>query len=180
MREHRHHPHPGRHLVNRRESTHERAGTRHVGASSKASRHRPSFLATQAAHLAYPLGRKSEVDPPSFNRIYYDRGAGGNPDHLVSHPPCSTACYARGVAREITQRELRNNSGDIMRQLDVGESFTVTRNGVPVGELTPLRRHRFVTAETAVAAFRMAPHIDYERFRDDLDSVAAQDSTPRG
>lgn len=83
------------------------------------------------------------------------------------------------MAREITQRELRNNSGEIMRQLDHGESFIVTRNGVPVGELTPLRRHRFVGAETAVAAFRMAPRVEYERFRADLDAVADQDPAPR-
>jgi len=48
------------------------------------------------------------------------------------------------VTEEITQRELRNDSGEIMRRLDAGETFIVTRNGVPVGELTPLRRHRFV------------------------------------
>ncbi len=29
-----------------------------------------------------------------------------------------------------------------MRALDRGESFVVTRNGVPVGELTPIRRGR--------------------------------------
>ena len=59
---------------------------------------------------------------------------------------CSTPCYTRGVAEEITQRELRNDSGEIMRRLDAGVTFIVTRNGVPVGELTPLRRHRFVAA----------------------------------
>ena len=86
----------------------------------------------------------------------------------------------RGMARELTQRELRNESGDIMRQLDQGESFVVTRNGVPVGELTPLRRHRFVAAEAAVAMFRAAPSVDYDRFRADLDQVASQDPEPRG
>ena len=44
---------------------------------------------------------------------------------------------------------------------------TSQRNGVPVGELAPLRRHRFVSAETAVAMFRNAPRIDAARFRDD-------------
>jgi prevent-host-death family protein len=83
------------------------------------------------------------------------------------------------MAREITQRELRNDSGEIMRQLDEGETFIVTRNGVPVGELTPLRRHRFVAAEAAVALFRTAPGVDYERFRADLDAAAGQDPTPR-
>jgi len=84
------------------------------------------------------------------------------------------------MARELTQRELRNESGAIMRQLDEGESFVVTRSGVPVAELTPLRRHRFVSAEAAVAMFRGAPNVDYDRFRADLDQIASQDSEPRG
>ncbi|MEX1006333.1 MAG: type II toxin-antitoxin system prevent-host-death family antitoxin [Acidimicrobiia bacterium] len=84
------------------------------------------------------------------------------------------------MSREITQRELRNDSGKIMRELDDGETFIVTRNGVPVGELTPLRRHRFVAAETAIALFRTAPAVDYRRFRADLDAAAGQDPTPRG
>jgi antitoxin (DNA-binding transcriptional repressor) of toxin-antitoxin stability system len=83
------------------------------------------------------------------------------------------------VSREISQREFRNQSGEIMRELDNGKTFVVTRNGVPVGELTPLRRHRFVAAETAVAMFRSAPSVDYKRLREDLDAAADQDPTPR-
>lgn len=83
------------------------------------------------------------------------------------------------MSREITQRELRNDSGEIMRKLDEGETFIVTRNGVPVGELTPLRRHRFVAAEAAVALFRTAPAVDGRRFRSDLDQVVSQDTSPR-
>lgn len=83
------------------------------------------------------------------------------------------------MSREITQRELRNNSGEIMRKLDEGETFIVTRNGVPVGELTPLRRHRFVAAEAAVALFRTAPAVDAQRFRSDLDQAVSQDASPR-
>lgn len=83
------------------------------------------------------------------------------------------------MSREISQRELRNDSGEIMRKLDEGDSFIVTRNGVPVGELTPLRRHRFVAAEAAVALFRTAPDIDATRLRADLDQVASQELTPR-
>jgi antitoxin (DNA-binding transcriptional repressor) of toxin-antitoxin stability system len=74
---------------------------------------------------------------------------------------------------------LRNDSGEIMRKLDEGETFIVTRNGVPVGELTPLRRHRFVAAEAAVALFRTAPTVDSKRFRADLDQVVSQDTSPR-
>lgn len=83
------------------------------------------------------------------------------------------------MAREITQRELRNQSGEVMRALDRGESFVVTRNGVPVGELMPLRHQRFVSAETVVAIFASAPGIDSGRFVNDLDAVADQDPAPR-
>jgi len=84
------------------------------------------------------------------------------------------------VAREITQRELRNESGDIMRALDRGESFVVTRNGVPVGELTPLRQRRFVGADAVVALYASAPTIDADRFRADIDAVLDQRPRPRG
>lgn len=96
------------------------------------------------------------------------------------HRPCSTRATLSGVTREITQRELRNNSGEIMRQLDQGESFVVTRNGVPVGELSPLRRHRFVRAEAALTAFRGAPRVEFDRLRADLDRAASQEIAPRG
>jgi antitoxin (DNA-binding transcriptional repressor) of toxin-antitoxin stability system len=66
-----------------------------------------------------------------------------------------------------------------MRALDRGESFVVTRNGVPVGELTPFRRRRSVAAEDAIRIFVGVPPLDYERFRADLDAVLDQDPTPR-
>ena len=84
------------------------------------------------------------------------------------------------MTRKITQRELRNHSREIMRKLDQGESFIVARNGIPVGELSPLRRYRFVSAGAAVAALRGAPRVEFDRFRADLDRVASQETTPRG
>jgi prevent-host-death family protein len=84
------------------------------------------------------------------------------------------------MAREITQRELRNESGEIMRALDRGETFVVTRNGVPVGELTPLRQRQFVAAEAAVMLFAHAPAIEFGRFRADVDAVLDQQPHPRG
>jgi antitoxin (DNA-binding transcriptional repressor) of toxin-antitoxin stability system len=84
------------------------------------------------------------------------------------------------MARDLTQRELRNDSGEIMRALDAGETFRVTRNGVPVGELTPVRRRRYVARETALAAFATAAAIDADRFRADVDGHLDQDPTPRG
>jgi antitoxin (DNA-binding transcriptional repressor) of toxin-antitoxin stability system len=84
------------------------------------------------------------------------------------------------MPREITQRELRNASGEVMRALDAGESFIVTRNGVRVGELTPLRRRRFVDRAAVAQAFAGAPVIDAKRFRSDVDRLVSQDATPRG
>jgi prevent-host-death family protein len=81
------------------------------------------------------------------------------------------------MTRTISQRELRNDSGEIMRALDRGEEFIITRNGVPVGELRPARR-RFVTRELLLEAFRTAPPVDAERLRRDLDAVAPQDIEP--
>lgn len=67
-----------------------------------------------------------------------------------------------------------------MRALDRGEEFVVTRNGVAVGELRPLRRRQFVRKEALLALLGGAPKIDYERFRSDVDAVLDQDPTPRG
>jgi prevent-host-death family protein len=83
------------------------------------------------------------------------------------------------VTRRITQRQLRNESGEVMRAVDAGESFVVTRNGVPVGALTPLERRRFVNRDAALAAFAEAAPIDPERFRADVDRLADQDPAPR-
>ncbi len=82
------------------------------------------------------------------------------------------------MTRTISQRELRNDSGAIMRALDRGEVFLVTRNGVPVGELRPARR-RFVTRDLLSEAFAGAPRIDDQRFRDELDAVVDQTVEPQ-
>jgi antitoxin (DNA-binding transcriptional repressor) of toxin-antitoxin stability system len=83
------------------------------------------------------------------------------------------------MTEQISQRELRNDSGRVMRALDQGESFVITRNGTPVGELRPLRRHRFVSASTAVAMFKSAPRVDAAALRRDLDEVSDQDLPDR-
>ncbi len=110
----------------------------------------------------------------------------------VTHPPrplelapelarelLSHECYIDHMKRELTQRELRNSSGDVMRALDRGEQFTITRNGVPVGELTPLGRRRVVSAEALLDALAKTAPVDGARLRSDLDAVADQDPTPR-
>lgn len=40
--------------------------------------------------------------------------------------------------RRITQRELRNDNAQIIREVEQGESFVVTKHGVPVAHVSPL------------------------------------------
>jgi len=83
------------------------------------------------------------------------------------------------MARVISQRDLRNDNAAIMRQLEDGNGFIVTRHGQPIAELTPLRRHRFVSRATVLAGFSHAPNINRDEFQKDLDAVASQDISPR-
>jgi prevent-host-death family protein len=81
--------------------------------------------------------------------------------------------------REITQRELRNDSGAIMRGVERGESYTITRNGTPIGRLIPLRKRTFVSRDEVMAVFSTAPILDTDRLRADLDAMIEQDSLDR-
>jgi prevent-host-death family protein len=101
---------------------------------------------------------------------------GAHRDRLL----CSKGATIVIMRRTITQRELRNDSGKIMRALDKGASFVITRNGVPVGELIPIRRRTFIPASAAVAAFARAARVDFRRLRKDLDAVVNQDPGPHG
>jgi prevent-host-death family protein len=77
---------------------------------------------------------------------------------------------------EITQRDLRNRSKEIMDAVESGRTFTVTRDGHRIGELIPLRRkRRFVPRDEFAAMSRNAPSIDPDRFRADVDAHIDQD-----
>jgi prevent-host-death family protein len=83
------------------------------------------------------------------------------------------------AAREITQRELRNESGEVMRSVASGQSFTITRNGTPIARLIPLRRRTFVPRDEAIAAFMTAPEVDSDQLRADADAAFDQEWTER-
>jgi prevent-host-death family protein len=79
--------------------------------------------------------------------------------------------------QEITQRDLRNRSREIMDAVERGESFTVTRDGHRIGELIPLRQpRRFVTRHEFAAMSRNSPAVDLEAFRADQEATADQDN----
>jgi prevent-host-death family protein len=83
-------------------------------------------------------------------------------------------CYDASMSRMITQRELRNQSAAVLREVEAGRTLVVTRNGTPVAELRPLRPRRFVPRATIADAAAHASRIDAERFRADLDNVIDQ------
>jgi prevent-host-death family protein len=74
----------------------------------------------------------------------------------------------------ITQRELRNDSAAILREVQAGQILIVTRNGMPVAELRPIQRQRFVPRTAIAEAAARAPRIDIGRFRADLDAFIDQ------
>ena len=81
--------------------------------------------------------------------------------------------YALTV-QTIAQRELRNDNAKIMRRVEAGETFVVTRNGHPIAEIRPVPagRQRFVSKDRLVALSERSEPIDRHRFRKDLDALA--------
>ncbi|WP_201732578.1 type II toxin-antitoxin system prevent-host-death family antitoxin [Acidithrix sp. C25] len=81
------------------------------------------------------------------------------------------------MAKTIAQRELRNDNAKVIDEVVAGESFVVTRNGVPVAELLPLRTlRRTVVPKSSIANFiDTGPGIDAKLFRADLDNLINQD-----
>jgi prevent-host-death family protein len=75
------------------------------------------------------------------------------------------------MTRTITQRELRNDSAAVLREVQAGETLVITRNGTPVAEIRPLPPRRFVPSAVVADAARRAPPLDYAKFRADLDAV---------
>ncbi|ORW41616.1 hypothetical protein AWB90_20145 [Mycobacterium paraense] len=81
------------------------------------------------------------------------------------------------MATPLSQRELRNDSGAIMRRVQQGERFTVTRNGVPVADLLPHNESgqdqppRFVPVAHIAAGTSQLPRWDTARFSRELDAL---------
>ncbi len=80
--------------------------------------------------------------------------------------------YACAMSKKITQRELRNDTPAIMRAIQHGESFVLTRNGTPIADLIPHARpaeRPRVTGADLLAATDRLPSVDFEQFFADLD-----------
>lgn len=121
---------------------------------------------------------------PPLNRVSRQRGTAGAVSRSARHlihavAPCSTAGKIGYVTPqpEITQRDLRSRSREIMDAVEHGQSFMVTRDGHAIAELIPLRRRRrFVSRQEFAAMSRNAPGLDVEHFRADQDAAVEHEA----
>lgn len=86
------------------------------------------------------------------------------------------------MTEHIGQRELRNDSGAVMRRVEQGESFVITRNGKPIADLVPHARpepqERPKTLAEVQEIFRKLPPIDraeWEAERAEADKLFGDD-----
>jgi prevent-host-death family protein len=56
--------------------------------------------------------------------------------------------------RKIAQRELRNHSGEILREAEGGEQFLITVEGRPVALLSPCPKRQWVSRSEALKLLR--------------------------
>lgn len=73
--------------------------------------------------------------------------------------------------REIPQRELRNNIGAVLREVEAGGAVRVTVRGRPVAELVPLSGGRDYLSPAEVRRIVLEAPLD-EGFSSDLESAA--------
>jgi prevent-host-death family protein len=78
------------------------------------------------------------------------------------------------VSESIPQRQLRNDNAEIMRRVEAGETFVITRNGRPIADLVPhgAAAKKRKTGREMQEEFRELPPIDVEQWyrdRDDAD-----------
>jgi prevent-host-death family protein len=80
------------------------------------------------------------------------------------------------VTKTTAQRELRNDNARVIDAVASGETVVVTRNGVPVAELRPIRtaRRSFVPKADLIALAASGPHSELVQFRSDLDRIIDQ------
>lgn len=71
------------------------------------------------------------------------------------------------MSETIAQRQLRNDNAEIMRRVEAGESFVVTRNGKPIADITPhaaTGKRRMTLGELQARRRELGPRIDVEQW----------------
>ena len=70
--------------------------------------------------------------PPVCRVLFWQRGGSGTAPSL-RRSSRATLCYMRSI----THREMRNNSGEILRAVAAGETVQVTNNGQVAAVISP-------------------------------------------
>jgi prevent-host-death family protein len=66
-------------------------------------------------------------------------------------------CYSRCVSGDVSVRELRNHTAEVLRRVEAGERLRVTVDRRPVAELAPLpARAMWVPRERVMSALTQA------------------------
>lgn len=75
------------------------------------------------------------------------------------------------MSESIPQRQLRNDNAEIMRRVEAGETFVITRNGRPIADLVPHgpSAKKRKTGREMQEEFRELPPIDVEQWYRDRD-----------
>jgi prevent-host-death family protein len=82
------------------------------------------------------------------------------------------------MATEVPQRELRNNTADLLRRVEAGEQLRITVHGHPVAELVPIdRAQRFVPFDELVQGLRGTMRAD-DRLERELRELDAPPRDP--
>ena len=71
---------------------------------------------------------------------------------------------------DVSIRELRNHGGEVIDRVAQGDRVTITRNGRPVAELSPLRRPPS-GRDALINRRRSLPHVDPTAMRRQLDQL---------
>ena len=93
---------------------------------------------------------------------------------IENRPKLLRCATVNSTNRTIAQRELRNQSAAVLREVQAGRTLIVTRNGEPIAELRPIQPRRYVPRAIIADAAARAPRIDAARFRADLDVMIDQ------
>jgi prevent-host-death family protein len=87
-------------------------------------------------------------------------------------PISAPVLHCSPMATDVPQRELRNNTADLLRRVEAGEQLRITVHGHPVAELVPVdRAQQFVPFDELVKELRgtMLPEDRLEQELRELD-----------
>jgi prevent-host-death family protein len=88
----------------------------------------------------------------------------------------SHLCYKWSMS-DVSSRDLRNRTADVLRRVEAGERVRISVNRRPVAELVPLGRPRWVSGAAIERILRESPAD--EALLDDLAAVRGQVVEPR-